>query len=177
MRYHWPVWSRFEFDSWQVHYRRTRRWLIGCALLPIGPEYSMDEQIDYVLTFFQATYHLRDYLLAEQVVTKKQVDDLMANTSALRVCRDICLGAKHRKINHPSVDSEPWIIREYSPGMGWPADWHLIVKAGEIYDLISLAHECIRAWDSFLIEHELDPSGISPLTAKLATALRKEQVT
>jgi hypothetical protein len=169
------MWSRFEFDGWQGHYRRIRRWLDRLCAIANRPEYSMDEQIDYALVFFQASYHLRDYLLADNSVTKKEVDALMASSPALRVCRDICLGAKHRQIHSPSIDSEPWIIREYSPGSGWPAGWHLIVKAGEMYDLVSLANECMGSWDSFLREHKLNPSALSPLASKLAIALRDRE--
>ncbi|MGH3449502.1 MAG: hypothetical protein ACRDQW_02020 [Haloechinothrix sp.] len=106
------MWSRFEFDGWQGHYRRTCRWYE--RLLRIADEWpraDMDEQIDYALAFFQSAYHLRDYLFREGVVSKEDLDQLMASTPSLRVCRDLCLGARHRKIERPSVDAEPWIMR------------------------------------------------------------------
>ncbi len=160
------VWPRFEFDGWQGHYRRMARWLNRLFAVANKSEPTMDEQIDYALAYFQAAYHLRDYLAAEGVVSKSQLDELMAATPALRVCRDLCIGAKHRKINSPSVDPMPSILRVYSPGGEWPEDWHLIIKAGEIFDLVTLATECMTAWNAFLTRYNLDPHGLSPLASK-----------
>lgn len=135
----------------------------------------MEDQIDYALVFFQAAYHLRDYLSHEGIVTKSELDGLMVNTPALRRCRDLCLGAKHRKISSPSVDPTPWILREYSPTPEWPDGWRLVVRVGEVIDLITLAAECMQAWDRFLTARNLDPWSLSPLAAKIDGELRDRQ--
>lgn len=83
------VWPRFEFDGWQGHYRRTHRWLVRLHSIANKPDFPMDDQIDYALVFFQAAYHLRDYLSHEGIVAKSELDELMANTPALRSCRDL----------------------------------------------------------------------------------------
>lgn len=166
------VWPRFEFDGWQGHYRRTRRWLDRLYAVANKPDFPIDDQIDYALVFFQAAYHLREYLSCEDIVTKGELDELMANTPALRSCRDLCLGAKHRRIKSPSVDPTPWIVREYSPTPEAPQGWRLVVKVGELLDLVALAANCMQAWDRFLATHNLDPWSPSPLAAKIDAALR-----
>lgn len=166
-------WSRFALDGWQGHYRRTRRWFDRLiAVANNWDEFDMDEQIDFALVFFQSAYHLRDYLARDGAATKVELDELMASSRALRVCRDLCLGAKHREIDRPSVDPEPWIMREYRSATDWP----LRVKAGELYDLIDLARDCMIAWDSFLDPRGLDPRGPSPLAARVIAALAERDL-
>jgi hypothetical protein len=48
-----------------------------------------------VYAFFQAAYHLRDWLQNSGATTQKALDDLMARTPALKLCRDVCNGSKH----------------------------------------------------------------------------------
>jgi hypothetical protein len=93
----------------------------------------------------------------------------MAATPALRICRDLCLGAKHRVITRPSVDAEPWVFRSYDP-----PNWKFVVKVGQIYDLVPLAEQCMWAWRLFLADHSLDPSSFSPLQEALHAALREQ---
>ncbi len=100
------------------------------------------------LVFFQASYNLRDYLLRYEAATKTQLDELMEASPAMQACRDVCNGAKHGRISRPSVDAEPWIIREYHPDD--PNGWRLRVKAGGMFDLVDLASQCMREWDDFL---------------------------
>jgi hypothetical protein len=166
------MWNRFAFGGWQGHYRRAERWY-DRLLRVTDPRQGtgMDEQIDLALAFFQAAYHLRDYLERENVANKQQLDELMASTPALRVCRDLCNGAKHRKITQPSVDPEPWILRSYDP-----PHWKLVVKVGDMYDLVPLAGDCMRAWRQFLADHNLDPLSLSPPQAALAAALRERDL-
>lgn len=161
------MWSRFAFDGWQGQYRRTRRWFDRLVSVSTGlGRLPMDEQIDFALVFFQNAYHVRDYLQQEGAASKAQLDQLMSSTLVLRVCRDLANGAKHRKINNASVDSEPWILREYRP-----PEWVLVVKAGEKFDLLSLANDCLRAWDDFLAGHNLDPESLSVPQTRLGEAL------
>ena len=165
------MWSRFAFDGWQGHYRRTERWFE--RLLQVADPrqgVSMDEQIDFALVFFQSAYHMRDYLARDGAATKQQLDELMAATQALRVCRDLCLGAKHRVITRPSVDAEPWIVRSYDP-----PNWKLVVKVGEIFDLVSIADQCMRAWRQFFVDHGLDPTSLSQPQETLAAALQESE--
>ncbi len=149
--------SRFALDGWQGHLLRTRRWfdrLLGAA--NNWERFDMDEQIDFALAFFQSAYHLRDYLLRDQAVTRQDLDSLFASTQPLRVCRDLCNGSKHRDVTSPSVDPEPWILRQYVP----PDGARLVVKAGELFDLVFLADSCMGAWDAFLRDRGLDPAGL-----------------
>jgi hypothetical protein len=167
------MWSRFAFDGWQGHYRRTNRWFERLvAVANNWAEYSLDEQVDFALVFFQGAYHLRDYLEREGAASKVELDQLMTSTPALRGCRDLCIGAKHREIDRPSVDSQPWILREYRG----TDDWRLVVKVGDKFDLVSLASDCMRAWDGFLAANGLDTEGLSePAAALMAAALRDQQ--
>ena len=84
------------------------------------------------------------------------------------MARDLCNGAKHRVIDRPSVDATPWIVRQYRPTDGV----RLVVKAGELYDLVALAGACMDAWDRFLTQASLDGWGPSAAAVTLGEAMR-----
>lgn len=158
----------FEWSGWQGHYRRTRRWLD--RLLEVANDwdaYSMDEQIDFVLVFFQNCYHLRDYLLREQAVERRALDELMRRSRPLRICRDLANGSKHRMITSASVDSSPWIVRTLNFG----GTSRLTLKADpELLDLVSVAASCLAEWDEFLARRGLDPAALSAPAQALVDA-------
>lgn len=159
----------FEWRGWQGHYRRTRRWLD--RLLEVANEwdaYSMDEQIDFVLVFFQNCYHLRDYLLREQAAEQRALDEMIRRSRPLRICRDIANGSKHRIITSASVDSSPWIMRT----LNFSGTPRLTLKADpELVDLVGVATSCLDEWDGFLAQHGLDPRALSGPGQALVDAL------
>lgn len=162
----------FEWDGWQGQLRRARRWLD--RLLVVANDwdsYSLDEQIDFALVYFQNVYHLRDYLLREEVVTQKALEDLMSQAGPLRIARDIANGSKHRVISKPSVDSSPWIFRSLNFG----GTLRLTLKADpDLLDLVVVACACVDAWLDFLQQQGLDPASVSPARAALYEALLRK---
>lgn len=159
----------FEWDGWQGQYRRMRRWFDRLARVANDwDRYSMDEQIDYVLVFFQTAYHLRDYLLAEAVVGQRALDELMQGSQSLRAARDLANGSKHRVITRPSRDAAPWISRT----LNFSAEPRLTLKVDPRQeDLLAVAAACLGDWDSFLGRHSLDPQSFSPHAQALRDAL------
>jgi hypothetical protein len=129
--------NAFEWAGWQGQYRRMRRWYD--RLLNVANDWdshSFDEQIDFALVFFHNAYHLRDYLLKENAVAQRPLDDLMHESPALRISRDLANGSKHREISRPSVDASPWIVRTLNFG----PQQRLTLKADpDLLDLVNVA--------------------------------------
>jgi hypothetical protein len=160
----------FEWDGWQGQFCRARRWLDHLIVVANDWEtYSLDEQIDFALAFFQNVYYLRDYLLREEVVAQKALDELMIQTTALRIARDLTNGSKHRFVTRPSVDASPWILRS----LNFDRTPRLTLKAGaELLDLVAVACACLDAWRAFFREHRLEPASLSPARSALVEAVR-----
>ncbi len=162
----------FEWDGWQGQYRRTRRWFERFLIVANDWErHDLDEQIDYALVFFQNAYHLRDYLLREEAVPQRALEELLQTCRPLRICRDLTNGSKHRVVTIPSEDSAPWIHRSLNFG---PAP-RLTLKADpELLDLVSVAGACVDAWGGFLRQQGLDPDSVSPARQALFDAMRRD---
>ena len=161
----------FEWDGWQGQFCRASRWLERLLVVANDwGQYSLDEQIDFALVFFQNVYHLRDYLKLEDAIAQKSLEDLIRRTAVLGYARDLANGSKHRVITRPSVDPSPWIIRTLNFG-GSP---RLTLKVGsEQLDLVSVACAGLEAWRTFLRQQGLDPASVSPARNAMAEALRQ----
>jgi hypothetical protein len=137
-------WSIHRNGGWHGQYERMIRWhqrVIRAALT------GSSDLEDFALVFFQVCYHLRDWMIETGGATRLELDRLFAESMDLRVCRDICNGAKHLNITRPSVDAGFSIGREYAPYE--PTNVRLFVIAGAKHDLLELAARCVDAWRVF----------------------------
>lgn len=144
-----------EAEGWHGQYRRMLRWRDRvCA---VDAERSSADQLDFLVAFFVACFHLRDWLQDSGVDAERLHALFLANVE-LRVCRDIANGFKHSRLDRePFHDPAFSVVREHVPA-GWPSNlghantrWS-IVAGDEKLDLIVLAGRCITIWDRFLGE-------------------------
>jgi hypothetical protein len=100
-----------QVEDRQGQYHRMVRWhrrVIGAA----NGEPSADE-LDYLLAFFQAAHHLRDWLARTGAVSTAELESFAAAQVEIGICRDIANGFKHHCINRPSIDAEFAIVNQY----------------------------------------------------------------
>ncbi|WP_230461039.1 hypothetical protein [Burkholderia ubonensis] len=144
-----------EAEGWHGQYQRMLRW--HDRVCAIDAERSSAEQLDFLIAFFVACFHLRDWLKDAGVDAERLNASFRANVE-LRVCRDIANGFKHSRLDREPFDDPVFsIVREYVPA-GWPSNaqhtnarW-LVVAGDSKLDLVELAGRCVSIWDGFLGE-------------------------
>jgi hypothetical protein len=123
---------------------------------------------DFLLAFFQSSYHLRDWLRNSGTATKEELDALISETPALRLCRDVANGSKHLTLKATERTERVGLLREYAPDSptGWR--WRLLAikrrsdDAAELYEIDDLMDGCLEAWRSFCVGRA--GSGLKPTT-------------
>ena len=143
--------SRDWLEGWPGQYRRMLRWRERVAEASQGDD--VDAVYDFTYAFFQSCYHLRDWLRADDTISKSELDALFASSVELRLCRDICNATKHLRYDKPSIDPRPRIGREWDP---WSKTWHgWYLYSDARRPIAELAHSCIATWDAFLNKNGL----------------------
>jgi len=131
--------------GWQGQLARVQRW--HWRLVEADVSGSADLE-DFAFAFFENCYHLREWIENTSATSTADLDSLFARSRVLRLCRDLCNGTKHLTITRASVDAGFSIGREYDPSR--PSEYRLFIIADDKYDLMELAHECLRQWEEFL---------------------------
>lgn len=88
-------------QGWESQYDRLLRWRE--RIRKINASEPHNEHIDLVLAFFQNCYHLRDWLENSGVVTSSDLQALFDSDTSLYLCRSICNGSKHFRIDNRPV--------------------------------------------------------------------------
>jgi hypothetical protein len=147
-------WSWERSPGWRGQYERLRRWRGRLSQLERN---DLEGLFDFVLAFFTACYHLRDWLLRDAPSIQLDLDDLFTKSTPLRLTADIANIAKHFDLTRPPrAGRQLSFAREYVPGrVGWfGSDGRLVVLSdGEKIDVLGLASEAEQAWTAFLREH------------------------
>jgi|GEM_PF-1619977 len=144
-----------EAEGWHGQYRRMLRWHERICAIDTGR--SSAEQLDFLIAFFVACFHLRDWLKDSGLETER-LNALFRGNIELRICRDFANGFKHSCLDRePFHDRAFSVLREHVPA-GWPSDlghsnsrWS-IVAGDDKFDLIELAGRCVLIWNVFLDE-------------------------
>lgn len=146
--------SGHAVQGWQAQYIRQQRWLARF----LGAQ-TKEDKLDFVITYFQNAYHLRDWLRILHGDMPAKLDGFFAKNIELRLCQDICHMTKHVILTAPAVDkdSTPSIIRVYGRVDGWyGVNAGLSVRTPNIeYDLKDLALRCSALWSEFVATQEL----------------------
>jgi hypothetical protein len=144
-------WSWERSQGWLGQYERLRRWK---GRIRSHNTDDLDGLFDFVLAFFMASHHLRDWLLRLDPSMQTALDELFATTKPLRLGADIANIAKHFDLTRPArAGWQLSFAREYVPGAkGWfGRDGRLVVlSGGEKIDVLDLVSECEMAWTKFL---------------------------
>ena len=139
--------------GWQSHFDRVERWYVRSTLA--RDEY---DQLDFLLSFFENSFALRDWLIDTGAVKEKDVESLFLKHVELRINRDLANSFKHHSIDRPSQEQPPSVAAEYAPERPtFRTDCRLVVLSeGVHYEALELAHRCLEIWREF----------VSPLQSK-----------
>lgn len=113
--------------------------------------------MDFLYAFFQAAYHLADWLKNSGAAPCAQVENFVNSTRSLVFCRDICNGSKHFRLDRRQRSKNVGLMHEYVPASGTRAAGsrpRLFAfekpDGGVAYaDIEELMCECVRAWHTF----------------------------
>ena len=146
---------RNDLEGWHGQYRRMIRWR-DRVLMICGDRNDSESIFDFVYAFFQNSYHLGDWLIADEVVREAEVRDLFRSSPELKLCRDICNTTKHKEYSRgkPSADPSPLLGREWDP---FGQDWHgWYLYSDKRRPIGELVNACVSRWDQFLRQKGLD---------------------
>lgn len=140
---------------------RTKRWHEKIKLILVSelPTKEIDENNrDIIYAFFQNCYHIKDWVISSFPLKKSAVEEFIQSNNDLKICRDICNGSKHLKLNNYSVDPN---ISNNLHGRFYSISINNNVRTEVIYfatvnnrsvDVVSVAANCLVLWETFLIK-------------------------
>lgn len=117
--------------------------------------------LDSVLSFFEATHHLKDPLGNDRAatVTKANGDRLINSSPTLKLCADLANGSKHLALTSTRTgDLATTITRNDAAvllGLGTVAPRFYVESGGVEYDALQIAKDAAAEWDRFLTAHKL----------------------
>lgn len=150
--------SRFEQEGWPEQLRRVERWHArALAALRASRDSNDSDTIDFVYAFFQAAYHLADWLKNSGAAPRTDVENFVNSTTALVFCRDICNGSKHFRLDKRQRSKSVGLMREYiPPSHGRPAGSAARLFAFEAQDgsvdfadIEELMSDCVQMWRGY----------------------------
>ena len=155
-------WSWHKSQGWEGQLLRVQRWLDRLTKIQ-----DIDEAEDFLYSYFQNCYHLRDWLLSESVVPQIDIEQLFAKYPELRISGDICNATKHLRLDSPKQPREFSMAREYCGPSGGrfgatKSETFVILSDGIKYEAFDLAQRTLTIWLSFLHEHKIS---VTPVAA------------
>lgn len=144
-------WSLHKGVGGKSQFQRLERW---CHR--VEEARTKEDLADFIFTFFQNCFHLKDWLKKTDEVPEVDLEKLTSDNIELQICRDICNATKHFSLTTPSQEYEISFIQEYCPprfGGGWyGGDARLLVVADDKnYDAKELMYKCLNIWKEFLL--------------------------
>jgi hypothetical protein len=136
--------------GWRAQLDRVRRWYHRASSARIAID-----RYDFLTTFFENAFHLRDWLVDTGAIPQKTIDDFIKSNEDMRLCRDIANSHKHYSLRNPSQPTPPSETREYHPGFGnlEPDISLVILSDGKKHDAFELAQRILYEWESFISVH------------------------
>lgn len=146
--------DQFQREGWPGQLRRVERW--QCRVLKALETSTSGladlEVVDLLFAFFQSAYHLRDWIQKSGGATQAQLDDLMAQTPSLKLCRELCNGSKHLVLNDTHKSARIHMMQE-SRGEGQCRIRMIAFEArggGTDYAYVDeLVNDIVAAWQGF----------------------------
>ena len=151
--------SRDWFEGWPGQYRRMLRWRERVRTA-IENRLPGDDVYDFIYAFFQASYHLRDWLIGTEACTEEELRVLFAKSSELALCRDICNATKHLDYKRPGIDRAPRIGVEQNP---FTKENTWVLHSDKRRPIGDLIKDCVSEWERFLSAKSLLDSSGKPI--------------
>ena len=150
---------------------RVRRYLERTRQIYAGVPDRDDARLYYrddVETFFVHCHHILDWAehLNRAGVTRDDLQTYVNAHEELRICADLCTGAKHCRVRNLRTSRQPHVssIRRTA----YPLEDGQMVTAmdfgitanGQLVDALELAEACMDLWDEFTANPEqlVDPA-------------------
>lgn len=143
---------------------RTRRYLKRMRdiynAVPYLPD-SRDYYLDDVHSFFVHCYHVRDWILHlnRLGLEAAAIDHFINAHEELRICADLCNGAKHcEREQRPKTGRQPhiaqwsFISNASNDDMRTTRGKFTILSNGRPFDALELAERCMALWDGFIAD-------------------------
>ena len=160
--------------TWQAQFGLMQRWLIRLRAADAGDLSYMDQKWcgpdiglllykDDAIAFFQACYHLKDWLKRDPASRDKasDVEDYVANTTCLQLAADVSNRSKHGLADrHTRVDENAQLRAHRLVVHGADGQFEMsgsekILVKGEFMPAIEVAEDCFESWTVYLKEHGL----------------------
>lgn len=163
-----------QHENYLSQYFRMKRYHQRFESLTTGiynPEHPSDYYIDDAYAFFQNCFHLKDWIKEDNNSGKLKdlVEKFINGDASLSLCRDICNGLKHFKLDPSksfiqSGQTPTFSSRLYKRGVGSSSPTlsaHLNIETkGGTLDAFQLATDCVKSWEKFLTDNDPNfPSG------------------
>ena len=148
-------------NPWYDQYRRIKRFYKFTLSSLENTDINASDKVDRLLSFFTFCYHLADWLI-NSGVDEHEVRSFIKGSVELSLCRNLCLGIKHLKINSPGTPKVADISSSgiftpiaqiYDPS-GKPGKFGLLYEDG-IFDVEQLMKSCLDQWTTFLLNKQL----------------------
>ncbi len=143
-------WSLYISGGWKSQFERVQRWYKRAknANNPI-------DRLDFLYAFYENAFHLRDWLINTNSLSKKKLGRLFSVNESMRLCRDLANSHKHYSIEHPSQPVPPSELREYSIDHGNLDSKNslIVISNGKKMDAFSLAEQILQTWEEFIREN------------------------
>ncbi|NMC29944.1 MAG: hypothetical protein GYA45_07735 [Pelolinea sp.] len=140
-------WSLYMSGGWQSQFKRVKRWYQRAQ----NTSNSID-RLDFLYTFFENAFHLRDWLIYTNSVSRDELNKLFRENESMSLCRDLANSHKHYAINSPSQPIPPSEIREYTTQNGNLGSNYslIIISDGKKIDAFLLAGKIMQTWEHFI---------------------------
>lgn len=121
---------------------------------------------DDVWSFFQACWHVKDWVRHDPLVpqaTKDAIKQQAERSRVLLMCHDVCNGTKHLKLTTPRAGGARYHSTEskLEGGLVVSMDGWIDDGAGNHISAKSLARQCIAEWERILQGHGLATARMS----------------
>jgi hypothetical protein len=113
---------------------------------------------DIMWSFFQHCWHLKDWVKHDPLAhqgQKDKVKDAAHASALLLICRDMCNGTKHLKLESPRSGSgaaHSHVDMKITPGSGLPPKMDCFIDDGTGKQIsgMQLARDCVSEWERIL---------------------------
>ena len=147
-----------QFDRAQRYLERLRQLYVGTQ----SDQRSKQECEDDALSFFVHCYHIKDWIihLNKVGITSKNVDAFIDENECLKICADLCNGAKHCRLTKtsrsglkPHLAGKQYKFSTWLSGSGGCEiiqGKYTVVTMHGLVDALVLAEECMKCWGVFI---------------------------
>jgi hypothetical protein len=142
-------------QGWEWQWGRVGRRLEDVRAVYAGTPGGTDDALDKVLSFFEAAFHLRDWLWNDSAsgLTQAELFKMTDSSVFLPICGDLANGSKHLLLTSTRTgDLSTDIARNdvtVTPGIG-SAHVFYIASAGKEYDALQVADGAVDEWKVYL---------------------------